>query len=82
MSPEEKTSKSLLARVYRAEQVIRRGEAYTLASFKERTGLGPASVRAMERAGLKTRPIGRTKQILGDDYLNFLASYEDVEQLA
>lgn len=55
-----------------AVEPIRSGEAYPVKLFEQQTGLGPKGRRAAQRAGLIIRGVGKTRYVLGDDWLAYL----------
>ncbi len=61
----------------RAPGVIRADEAYTVAEFRRRTGLGDFAFRAARAAGLRVIAFNKKRYVRGQDWLAFLAEQAD-----
>lgn len=61
----------------RAPQVIRADEAYSVAEFRRRVGLGDNSFRHARKAGLRVVMFGQKRWVLGSDWLAFLKTRAD-----
>jgi hypothetical protein len=57
--------------------VIEAGAAYTLAEFRERSGMGEWAVRKARHAGLRVRRVGNVWWVLGSDFLAWLARQDE-----
>lgn len=72
-------------RAERVPQVICADEAYTVAEFRRRTGIGDYAFRELRQAGLRIVAIGKKRFIRGVDWLAHLAmiaAADDVKQSA
>ena len=56
---------------------IKRGVAYTRRRFRLNMGWSESAVRAAKRRGLRLRRIGKQDIILGDDFIDWVASQND-----
>ena len=57
-----------------SEGTISAGVSYSLKEFKLRTGLGTAALRECRLRGLTVRRVGLRSFVLGQDWLDYLAS--------
>ena len=53
--------------------VISKDEAYTVAEFRRRAGLGDYAFREVRRAGLRVVAVGKKRFVRGADWLEFLS---------
>ena len=60
--------------------VVARGETYTLADFKRRTGLGDNSLRQARRAGFRIIYAHGKAFVTGDDWHAYLESLAPAEE--
>ena len=56
----------------RTPGVIDAAQAYTIAEFRRRMGIGDFAMRQLRRDGLRVVEIGRKRFILGRSWLKFL----------